>query len=295
VCIRVRYTAAMRVSLLAPALLALPLAAGCAAPSDENDTDATESELRERVPQGTYTSSSGPSGTLDSMLAYQKHVTRLTVLTQNKYEAEVLKEVAATKPNPFFPWLSYRAVETTKQVARGTMKFGTDANGAPTVELGSDVGSFGWKLDNGRLELRTTGAGAGRTTVLRLDPTYRPPAPPAPVKLECVHRYVDDGDKITVTLDEDDNQAGRISVRRASARSSWPAAGAYTMALSNDASTATWREYRSTSATRNSVTLRFPVRELEAGRGSFDAGGSYWVGDAFMGGAFNLSLRCTHP
>lgn len=288
-----RYTSRMRYVLTLLPLLAL---AACAAPSDDgDDVRASEDELRERITQGTYVSRFGPSGTLRDPYVEQKHVTRLTVLARNAFEAEITRERATTKQNPFMPWLTYRAVEKTTFAKRGTMRFTTDDRGGAVVDFGDDVGTFRWDLRGAELTLTATQYANERATRLTLDPDYRAPAPPAPIAMTCKARNVDGGDAIEVRLDQEQNQRGTARVTRAGGRDAeWPAAGTYDLATDERASTGEWREFTARSAGRGRVTLRFPVRELERRSGSFDAGGSYYVGDVLFGGDYHLSLRCTH-
>ncbi len=280
-----------RASVLA--LLSLCLtAAGCAAPSAEDGVGADESELRDRIPLGTYVLRYGPSGTLSSPLVRQRHVTRLTVLARNAFEADVLTEAAQTKVNPLFPWLTYQSVEKTKMLERGTMKFGSDAKGA-TVTIG-DVGTFHYAIADKDLTLTATDYNNERRTELRLDASYQPDAPAAAITLKCVHRYVDRGSSIEITLDKDDNQAGKAVVKLASDRGEWPAAGTYDLAIDDYLSNAQWRKFDAKKGGRKAMTFNLPVAALAKGTGSFDAGGGYYKGDDLFGGEYNLSLRCTH-
>ncbi len=281
--------------LVLASLAALP---ACSAEAlDGDDVGSDESEITTKIPAGTYVLRYGPSGSLSEPYASQKHVTRLTVSARNAFEAEVLKEVAQTQVNPFFPWLSYKKVEKESLVRRGTMKFGTDGEGRATVDFGSDVGVFRFEAEDGDLTLTATLYNNERRTELRLDPSYQPEAPPAPVSLRCVHRHVDRGDVIEVTLDRDRNQAGKAKVTRGAAslaQGSGPAAGTYTLAIDETLSGNGWRQFDA-KASNKRMTLRFPIRDLESGRGSFDAAGSYPMGDfVFGGGDYHLSLRCTH-
>jgi hypothetical protein len=283
----------MRIAHLA--LLSSLVLAACALPEGEDDAQTEESELRERITQGTYVARFGPSGTLRDPYVEQKHVTRLTVLARNAYSAEITRERATTKSNPFMPWLTYRDIEKTTYLTRGTMRFSTNADGAAVVDFGADVGTFRWELRNGELTLTSTAYNNERSTRLRLDPNAGEPTEPAPIELTCKGRYADDGDSISVKLDAEQNQRGNATVKRGTSRpGDWPSAGAYTLSLAPRASNNEWREFSAQVAGRPRMTLRFPVRELERRQGSFDAGGSYYQGDLLFGGDYHLSLRCTH-
>lgn len=283
---------------LAPAALAsLALVAGCAATSAEAGEDIAEDEaaLTGRIPAGTYVLRYGPSGTLSSPLVGQRNVTRLTAGLESAFEAEVLVEKVKTKVNPFAPWLTYRDIEKETVIRRGSMRFGKDDRDRPTVTFG-DVGTFRYAIQGTNLTLTATDFNNERRTELRLDPSYQPPAPPEPISLRCVARHVDRGGVVEVTLDRDRNQAGRLKVSRTAgstlSASDWPTSGEYELEMNETLSGDGWREFDA-KATPKPMTIRFPVRELESRRGSFDAVGWYPVG-AFLRGDYHLSLRCTH-
>lgn len=272
--------------------LAVAAASGCAAPSGEEEpAGSTESDLTSRIPAGTYVSKYGPSGVLGYPLVSEKHVMRLTVKARNAYEAEVLVETEDKKPNPLFPWLMYSTVDKETVVKRGTLRVST-FEGKDFVDFGEGVGSFAFSVEAGKLTL--TNSFSERHTELRLDADYQAPAEPTAKSLSCVSRYVDRGDAISITLDRDQGQSGTATVTTRSSRSEWPKAGKYQLAYDEQLSGNGWKEWSGTAAGKNPITVRFPARELESGRGSFDAAGSYYVGDTLMGGDFHLSLRCTH-
>lgn len=281
------------------ALASLAALSGCAAPTDADSDDVAgdESALTSRIPAGTYVLRYGPMGTLSSPLVKQRHVTRLTVGAQNAFEAEVLVETAHTRVNPFMPWLTYRDIEKETLIRRGTMRFGKDERERPTVTFGDEIGTFRFEVRGTNLTLTATDYNNERRTELRLDPTYEPEAPPAPISLRCVHRHVDRGGLVEVTLDRDRNQAGSLRVSRAAgstlSASDWPSSGTYELTMDETLSGNGWREFEAEGADKR-MTIRFPIRELESGRGSFDAAGSYPVGDVLFGGDYHLSLRCTH-
>jgi hypothetical protein len=264
-------------------------AGGCAADAEQQEEAGTaEAELGARIPLGTYVHRFGPNGSMGEPLASQRHVTRLTVKANNAFEADVLVETAETRPNPFNPWFTYRSVSKDTVVRRGTMKFETDAQGA-TVSFG-DVGTFRYKIDGKDLTLTSTAYRNERRTELRLDASYQP-AQTTPRSFHCVHRYVDEGDSVDVTLDEDNGQGGKAVIKNVSGPNEWPASGTYK--LTGQEAYNGWRGYEGKTGQKR-VELRFPLAGLSARSGSFDGGGSYYVGDALLGGDFNLSLKCTH-
>ena len=278
-------------SSLLVTLLALA-ASGCAAPSEQDEPAAsTESDLTSKIPTGTYVSKYGPSGVLGYPLVSEKHVTRLTVSARGAYEADVLVETEDKKPNPLFPWLMYSTVEKETVVKRGKLRIFT-FEGKDVVDFGEGLGMFDFAIADGKLTL--TNSFSDRRTELRLDADYQAPAEPAAKSLSCVARFVDRGDAIAITFDKDQGQSGTATVTTRSSRNEWPKAGKYALAYDEQLSGNGWKEWRGTAAGKNPITIRMPVRELESGRGSFDAAGSYYVGDTLMGGDFHLSLRCTH-
>lgn len=281
-----------RTALVTLALLTCTglFASGCAADAqpDDDDTGSSVAELGARIPVGTYVHRYGPSGSLGDPLASQRHVTRLTVKANNTFEADVLVETAETRSNPFNPWFTYRSVSKDTVVRRGTMKFETGGQG-PTVRFG-DVGTFRYALEGKDLTLTATDYRNERSTELRLDASYRP-VETSPRSFHCVHRYVDRGNTVDVTLDEDNGQTGKAVIKNATGPSDWPASGTYK--LTGEEAYNGWRGYVGKTGQKR-VELRFPLSGLSAASGSFDGGGAYYVGDALLGGDFNLSLKCTH-
>jgi hypothetical protein len=283
--------------LVFSSLVVLPACSADAGVGEDFGSD--ENDLTSKIAAGTYVLRYGPSGSLSEPYVAQRHVTRLTVSARNAFEADVLVETAQTQVNPLFPWLTYKSIEKKGLVRRGTMKFGTDREGNETVDFGDDVGVFRFAAKDGNLTLTATLYQNERRTELKLDPSYQPPAGPAIVSLDCIGRHdtaATSRGTIQVTLDRDSNQAGKAKVARAAGavgRSEWPTAGTYDLAIDETLSGNGWREF-SAKGTNKHMTIRFPVKELEKGTGSFDAAGSYPVGDGMFGGDFHLSLRCTH-
>lgn len=187
---------AMKLALVATSLVALALAAGCAASSSDDQAPASsDQDLTGTLGLGTYTIASRP-------WFADGYATRITLSSGKKFEAEVYANGETTLVAGSYTILPARPnnPDSPVQSDKPTLYMTPDNNDGPlTFEFD--------KLSNGEVKfyyhVRT------ESFTMKLDPSYQPPHTDSKT-IECTGNQVD----ATITLDQAQGRRGTLKLKR---------------------------------------------------------------------------------